>query len=201
MQFSLEEKFGPKGDGALHVLRPFLPRIHREGTHPFPRVQVPTAPEAAPPALLVSVLGEPFEGSLHGGMIGVAESHQRTRHVPGRAEVAFLRAVHGEAAVCFGEPAHPQVARLRDPRIFLGQPEIGQDEEHPVGREIFGPVEGLLSGPPSSRILCCEDLRSPSGLRDRSSRGDDVCIILHLPSQPLEGEVADRGLVFLQQPV
>src|SRR5437773_11486322 len=105
MQSSLEENFGPKRHGALHVLRPFLPRIHREGTHPFPGVQVPTAPEAAPSALLVSVLGEPFEGSLHGGMIGVAESHKRTRHVPGRAEVALLLAVLGDADVCYGEPA------------------------------------------------------------------------------------------------
>src|SRR5256714_15112513 len=94
MQFSLEEKFGPKGDGALHVLRPFLPRIHREGTHPFPRVQVPTAPEAAPAALLISILGQPFEGTLHAGMIGVAESHQPPPPVPGRAEMAPLAAGH-----------------------------------------------------------------------------------------------------------
>src|SRR3990172_8732379 len=52
VKLALEEEFRAELDGTLHPFRPFLPRVDGEGAQALPRVQVPTAPEAAPPSFL-----------------------------------------------------------------------------------------------------------------------------------------------------
>src|SRR2546428_7057272 len=83
VQFLPQEVLRPEFDGALHALRPLRLRIHRERAHALPRVQVPTAPETTPAAVLVPIRHEPPERAAAPRRARVTEFHQGARGVPG----------------------------------------------------------------------------------------------------------------------
>src|SRR6266571_8156447 len=201
VQFLAKIVLGPKLDGALHALRPLRRRIHREGTHALPRVQVPTAPETTPAATLVPIRHQPLERAADRGMVCVTELHQGARGVPGRAQVSFLGTFHRESSIRPGESFNPEIARLLDPRICSGQAKVREDEEHPVRGEILRPVQALSAHPPSRRVLLREDLLSPPFLREHVLRGHDLGIVGWPFEQLGEGEIADGRLVHLEEPV
>src|SRR5207249_3869400 len=87
-------------------------------------------------------------------MIRVTKLHEGARRVPGHAEVAFLGTIHREPSIVLRESFDPEVARLFDSRIRLAQPEVRQDEEHPVRGLILRLVEALSAHPPSPPPAC-----------------------------------------------
>src|SRR5712691_11224403 len=139
VQFLPQIVLGPEFDGALHALRPLRLRIHREGAHALPRVQVPAAPETTPAATLVPIRHEPLERAMDRRMVRVTELHQGARGVPGRAQMALLGTYHRESSIGPGESFNPEFARSLEPGIRTSESEVREDEEHPVRGEILRP--------------------------------------------------------------
>src|SRR5437879_4897168 len=201
VQFLPQVVLGPEFDGAFHALRPFRCRIHREGAHALPRIQIPTTPKTTPTAILVPIRHKPLERAADRGMVPVTELHECARGVPGCAQVAFLGTFHGESAILPGESFNPEIARPLDPRIRTGQSEVREDEEHPVRGEILRPVQTLPAHPPTLPVLIRENLCGPSFPRDHGPRGYDLRIVKRSFEQPGERQIADGRLVLPEEPV
>src|SRR2546426_12307133 len=201
VQFFPQVVLSPEFDRALHALSPLLFGIHREGAHAFPRVEVPTTPKTTPAAVLVPILDKPLERAADRRMVRVTELHERARRVPGRAEVAFLGTFHSEPAIVSSVSFDPSVAGLFDSRIGLAQPEVCEDEQHPVRGQVLRLVKALPAHPPSRSVLLREDLLGPSFPRNHVPGAHDLRVVKRSSEQLSQREIADGRLVLLEQPV
>src|SRR5437667_9683180 len=129
-------------------------------------------------------------------MVRVTELHDVACRVPGRAQVAFLRTLHRESSILSSEAFNPQAARFLDPRVLSRHAEVGEDEKHPVRREVLRPVKALAAHPPSGAILLRKNLFAPPGPPDHVSRGRDLRIIDGFLEQLGPRQVSDGRLIF-----
>src|SRR5947199_2911349 len=201
MKFPLQVEFGRGLHGPLHPFGPLLLRIDGERTHRLPGIEVPAAPEAALSPVLVAMLDEPFERSCDVRMVRVSETDESPRHVAGRAQVRLLVALDGETSFRPGVSTDPEVTGSLDPRVFLRQCEVGQDEEHPIRREVLRLVQALGAHPPALRILPDQDVRGPPFLRNEFLRGLDLRIVFCFAHELFQSQVLNGGLVVLKQPI
>src|SRR5205823_1827970 len=160
-------------------------RDRRESGEGLPAVQRPSGgAEAVPSAIFLLVVDEPVDGGPQAGILQVSESSEHPHRVPGEAQ---LTPGASEITRRPREPAEEERHRLRDARVFPRDPEIRQDQESPVRRDVLRSVQfgggGARGRPLPGRVLFAEDLRGPSLPPDLLLRSDDVVVIFRAVQQ------------------
>src|SRR3990170_8924304 len=201
VQLPFEIELSASLDRTLHVLGPFSLGINGECAHPLPGVQHAASPSTAPTSVFLLICDEPAECALYLGVVGITEIHEGARGIAHEAQLAAAHPVGAETAIALRESLDPQFARPRDPRIQPSEPEVRQDEKHPVRGEVLRPIQALVADPPSPSFLFRKDVGRPPFLRDPLLRRSYLGIILCLPEDLSEREVLNRGLSLLEQPV
>src|SRR5207247_5227641 len=107
----------------------------------------------------------------------------------------------GETSVRPGVSTDPQVTGPIDSWVFHRQREVGQDEEHPIRREVLRLVQALGAHPPTLGILPCQNVCGPPFLRNEFLRVLDLRIVFRLSNELSQRQVLDGRLVVLKQPI
>src|SRR5438552_4371612 len=130
-----------------------------------------------PPAVLLLMPHEPTDVGPQVGVRQVGEPGEHADRIPGEAPVAPWAA--GVAGA--GEPADEQVHGPGDSSVLLREPDVGQDEEPPIRRDVLWTVQlpsGIAGGDPVPLgMLAVEDLGGPSAPPDLLLRAGDGRIV------------------------
>ena len=158
--------------------------------------------KAMPPAVLLLMPHEPIDRGPQMWVPQVAKPDEHPGSIPGEAHLA-PRAPEIPGA---REPADEQVHGPGDSSVLLREPEVGEDEEPPIRRDVLWTVQlasGIAGGDPVPlRMLAVEDLGGPSAPPDLLLRAVDGRIVGRtIEDVPQHAQTNARVRVLREKPI
>src|SRR2546426_8021639 len=156
-----------------------------------------------PPAVFLLVADEPLDRGRQTGVFPEPEAEHHPHRVSGDAHLAPAASqLAGRQEPMADQEVHP----LRDARVLPGEPQVGEDEEPPVRRDILRAIQlqgrRPARGPLAFRVLFTKDPRGPALPPDLLLRTDEGGVVLRtIEEVPQDPEPHARIRVLREQPV